>query len=109
MKPNQPNNMDEEQIRITTVAVLSEEEIIEFMNLEDNERAVKLVMESATATATKMIRENIESKREFWNNLLESRKLPLNGRYMVDIHKKEVMMQIDEELPMQGRVPPFPS
>jgi len=81
-----------EDIDVNTVAYLTEDELAEFVGVQSDEQAVKMVMDAATKSARGIAREIIDRRNDFWLKLMESRSLPPNGQYMIDTRSGAVMV-----------------
>jgi len=81
-----------EELAVKNVAYLNEDELAEFTGVQNDESAIKMVMESATKAAHGMAREIVDRRNDFWMKLMESRGLPPNGQYMIDTRTGAVMM-----------------
>ena len=89
MEYNERENTEE--VPVNTIAYLTEDELAEFTGVQNDEAAIKMVMEAATKSAHGMAREIVDRRNDFWMKLMESRSLPPNGQYMIDTRSGAVM------------------
>jgi len=83
---------DVEELDVLQVARLNEDELTAFNSVQNDEVAIKMVMDSAVKTAHGMAKEIVERRNEFWTNLIMKHNLMPNGKYMIDTRNGSVMM-----------------
>ena len=87
-------NNEEEEIDVRAIAQLTEEELTEFVGVQNDEVAIKLVMDAVTKTCHGMAREIVDRRNEFWMKLLTKHRLPAKGQYMIDTRTGSVMVSV---------------